>query len=857
MVSKKTVGMVAGIVVIGAVVAGATMQLDPIEQRAQETSGALFPQGRSAEVHAGLARLVDVRTEAEAGYVCLMLHVRGKPVCSSSFADDQQTFTVELANTLNLLGQRRIVPENRGMVRLIRSSEVALEPGTTSRIEFELAAPCKASFRQLNGLIEVVLVREGVHPQGLVVSEDGAQESVAAEPEAMPRIEEAGTWAHFEPDPGLYVLGMDGSDIAEILAENMVESGESVQFQAVDVADIDLALGEPPILAATSDVSLSDRAKETIATTETALEKAALTTAAAEAVEEGQSTASEPKSGQPAVATTREPFSVKPTSAPERRSSARASSTDPLYQPVTIDFRNMEVSNIVSLLAQKAQVNVVAGPEVTLTAPVSVFLRNVPLLTALETVLSLSQLGIVEEEGIFRIVPYEDAVKARRMSRMIYLQNAQAREVEQTLLAIATGMPESQQISIASNPTTNVIIVSGPEKQAAELEALAYQLDVAEPALPTATQVIKLNYSEPADLLPLIKGMLTPDGVGAAEADARGRQLIVTDLPVVIEQVRALVEEVDVPVKQVAIEGMIIDAVLRDATQTGVTWLLDLVRERNRLDPRQTIDILSSRRNTRGQVTGSVQDLAMGVTPDTTIGTDLLDAGVLTFGLLTDAFDFRGAIAAEVRSGNAEILANPIVLTTENKEATITIVQDYPYQQITQTTQGPPVATTAFKEIGVEMIVKPRVTHNNDIIVDLETKQSSISGLTPDGIPIEDKREAQTTLLTNDSRTIFIGGLRNIADRTDVSKIPVLGDLPVLNFMFRSTDINKVHTELLIFLTCHVVQESPPSLTPAQQVEFDKLGNSPDVPNSQRAFFRSLVKPGEMRDPMWKWRRSP
>jgi type II secretory pathway component GspD/PulD (secretin) len=274
--------------------------------------------------------------------------------------------------------------------------------------------------------------------------------------------------------------------------------------------------------------------------------------------------------------------------------------------------------------------------------------------------------------------------------------------------------------------------------------------------------------------------------------------------------------------------------VLRDASQTGVNWLLDLVRERDR-STGNAIDILNSRENKRGNIIGSLQDLNAGASLGN-VGADALDAGVLTYGVLTDSLDFRGAIAAEVQSRNAEILANPVVVTVENKKADISIVQDFPYQEITQSTQGPPVSSTAFKEIGIQLSVTPRVTHEKDIIVALETKQSSISGLTEDGIPIEDKRTAQTTLRSNDGKTIFIGGLRNIFDRNNVSKIPVLGDVPVINFMFRNTDIEKIHTELLIFLTIQDV---------------------PRVPDSQRAMFRQIVRPGEMRDPAWKWRRTP
>lgn len=527
---------------------------------------------------------------------------------------------------------------------------------------------------------------------------------------------------------------------------------------------------------------------------------------------------------------------------------------DPLYEPVTIDFRDMDLSNVVAILAQKAQINVIAGNDVSVTGAVTAYLQDVPLLRAMETVLRMNDLGIVEEEGIYRIVPYREALAARRTSRIIHLQRAQATDVSVTLEAVAQGMPEGARVSVAVNEPTNTVVLSGPEERVAEIETLTHQLDVAESSLPTETVAIKLNYAEPEQVQPLIESMLTPE-VGTVESDTRSRHLIITDQPMIIEQVQTLVEQVDKPVRQVAIEAMVIDAVLRDASQTGVNWLLDMVRSRDRLTGAAT-GILDGRRNTRGNVIGSLHDLNFGGNLGN-IGSEALDAGVLTFGVLTSDFDLRGAIAAEVASRNAEILANPVSVTLENNEAQLEIVQEYPYQQITQSTQGPAVASTSFKDIGITLSVLPRVTHDNDIIVSVDVKQSSVSGITQDGIPIEDRRSATTELRTKDGRTIFIGGLRNVADRMDVSKIPVLGDLPVLSFMFRTTDIEKTHTELLIFLTCHVIQDLLPELTPEQQVEYDKLSDVPDVPDAQRAYFRSLVRPGEMRDPAWKWRRTP
>jgi type II secretory pathway component GspD/PulD (secretin) len=289
----------------------------------------------------------------------------------------------------------------------------------------------------------------------------------------------------------------------------------------------------------------------------------------------------------------------------------------------------------------------------------------------------------------------------------------------------------------------------------------------------------------------------------------------------------------------VAIEAMVVDAVMRDASQTGINWMVDAIR----------------RHSTNGDLVSDLSRLEFDSTLGA-IGTDALDAAVITVGTLSSEVRLQAIIAAEVQSRNAQILANPSIVTVENQTAKISIVQEFPVQEITQGLTGPPVATTEFKPIGVTLEVTPRITHDNATIVQVAAKQSSVSGLTETGVPIEDKREAESTLRVNDDRTIFIGGLRNISDRISVSKVPILGDVPLLNILFRNNDLEKVNTELLIFLTCHVIEEDHPELTATQQFEYDRLDAAPEVPDAQRATFRTMVKPQEMRDPFWKWRRS-
>ena len=501
---------------------------------------------------------------------------------------------------------------------------------------------------------------------------------------------------------------------------------------------------------------------------------------------------------------------------------------DPLEQIVDIDFRDMELSHVVGLLADKAHINMVAGVDVK--GKVTARLSNVPLRQAMETVLRLNGLGFIQEGAIYRIVPYQEVVSAMQVRRIISLENAKVDDVKATLQEIVVGMPESQQVTLSANASMNVLILAGPEDRVMELEDVIRQIDVAEPVLPTVTEAIKLNYATPSELLgSLGKGMVSED-IGQVSADDRGRFLIVTDIPIKVEQIRELVKQLDMPVKQVSIDAMIVDAVLVDDSETGVDWLLNAVRSVN----------------TRGHTISNLKELFLDTTmPGPT-------ASQLTFDILSSDINLKGVIGAQVKDNKGRLLANPTIVTVENQPATINISQEIPYEKRDQSMTGPPMVSTAFKDVGTILEVTPRVTHDEHVLVKVMAKQSAVGETTASGVPVEIKRETETSLRTKNNQTIFIGGLRGHDTHADVTKVPVLGDVPVVNFLFKHNSVRKQSTELLIFLTCNVLPDEPPELTPEQQAEYDRLEQLPEVTNSQKELFHTVTHPNEYSPPVWR-----
>jgi len=505
-----------------------------------------------------------------------------------------------------------------------------------------------------------------------------------------------------------------------------------------------------------------------------------------------------------------------------------------------IDFEceQMPLAKVVPLLAYKAGINVIAGAD--LKGNVTMSLKQVTLRRAIEAALRMNGLGIIQEENIYRIVPYEEALSSDRSTIVVRLENAKATEVRKVLEEISKGTKGREYITLSANDTTNVVIVSGPEESIQGLAQMARELDIAKPVIPTITTTIKLNYADPEDLAKSIQKILTPK-TGNVSADARARNIIVTDIPVVVEQVKEIVQTLDVPVKQVLIDTMVVDATLGDESQTGIDWLLKSVHSQSWRD--------FVMYGPEGRKIGNIQQLDLGGASKTgdTIGS-------LTFNILTNEIDWKGVIKAQIQNRNGHLISNPVVATIENKPATITISQEIPYIDLSQTSQGGALTNTRFKQIGTVLEVTPRVTHDNHVIIDIKGKESTVVGEF-NGVPIEDMRQVTSTLHINSGQTIFVGGLRKRNDSVTAQKLPILGDIPVLNVVFRSNQRKAQINELLIFLTCSVLEQELPELTDEQKKAYDDAKQAPMDADLGKYMGHDVLHPKEMATPPYKWKR--
>ena len=160
-------------------------------------------------------------------------------------------------------------------------------------------------------------------------------------------------------------------------------------------------------------------------------------------------------------------------------------------------------------------------------------------------------------------------------------------------------------------------------------------------------------------------------------------------------------------------------------------------------------------------------------------------------------------LSALETDNRGKVVSNPRVITADKKKATISQGTEIPYQ----TASASGATTVAFKPAVLELAVTPQITPDDKIIMDLEVRKDSV-GVIFAGIPSIDTKKVSTQVLVENGDTVVLGGIFEQTIRTTVDKVPFLGDIPFIGFMFRNTTKQDDKTELLIFITPRIIKDS-------------------------------------------------
>lgn len=459
-------------------------------------------------------------------------------------------------------------------------------------------------------------------------------------------------------------------------------------------------------------------------------------------------------------------ISVKPLT--EREIEARSQEFAYTGKKLSLNFQDIEVRSVLQIIADFTDLNLVASD--TVQGRITLRLENVPWDQALDLVLKTKGLDKRVNGNVMMVAP-------------------------------AAEIAERERQELASRK---------------QLQELA----------PLRTEYIRVRYANAKEMFELFRGEENGQGSGAgagsqggnratgsvlsergeAIVDERTNSIILTDTAERIEAFKRLVEQIDIPIRQVMIEARLVIANTEFRREMGVRWggvgynagsdsLLEIGGSTAGLD--------SSPASPAEWLTGTgTLDLNENMMVDLGVADS---AGSFAFSVLTDSAFIDMELSALENTGYAEIVSQPKVITGDKQRATIESGTEIPYQEASASG----ATTTSFKEAVLKLDVTPQITPDNRIIMNLVINQDTVGALNQaTGIPTIDVTEVQTKVLVSNGQTVVLGGIFQVEQIKGEDKVPVLGDVPFLGRLFKRDVTSEEKRELLIFITPKIMADT-------------------------------------------------
>lgn len=434
---------------------------------------------------------------------------------------------------------------------------------------------------------------------------------------------------------------------------------------------------------------------------------------------------------------------------------------------ISLDFQDIAVRSLLQIMADFAAVNIIASD--TVTGNMTLKLEDIAWDDAFALILRARELGSIRDHDVIWVAPRDDIHKAETAD----LEARQAVEALEPLkteiVAINyTTAEDLQKVLIGTTRRTNTTLGQGTGIGGSSVNQSVSTLDQTESILSAR---------------------------GNVTADTRTNQLIIKDTARNLERIRELIHQLDRPVRQVLIESRIVIASHDFSRELGSKLSL---RPPNRIgNDAQVTDVSASPDQSNTNSVDLLVDLASRAAAGSggTVGLTLLKAGDYLLDL---------ELSAAQMEGRGEIISNPRLITADHTKASIKQGVEIPYQVMTASGGGS-VSNIQFKEAVLQLDVTPSIAPDNNLLLQLTIKKDAKGQDTTAG-PTIDKREMETTARVGNGETVVLGGVFEGTRGNTTHKIPVLGDLPGIGFMFRRNTVSDTRRELLIFITPKILE---------------------------------------------------
>ena len=342
----------------------------------------------------------------------------------------------------------------------------------------------------------------------------------------------------------------------------------------------------------------------------------------------------------------------------------------------------------------------------------------------------------------------------------------------------------------------NILMVAPSNELAArEAQNLQAQQQVEELAS-LYSEYVQINYAKASELADLIKNEDTSilSSRGSVSVDERTNTLLIRDTAKIIEDIKRMVNILDIAVRQVIIEARMVTVKDNINEELGIRWGVT--------DTDGQYATSGSLEGVNSANSASVPGLSDRLNVNLPV---VNPAGVLAFQVarLTDGTILDLELSAMEKENKGEIIASPRITTANQKEAYIEQGVEIPYQEAASSG----ATATQFKKAVLSLTVTPHITPDNKIILDLVVTQDTVSDVQSGQAPAIDTQRIGTQVLVNNGETIVLGGIYQQAIISTISKVPVLGDIPYVGWLFRNSNQFNEKKELLIFVTPRIVTE--------------------------------------------------
>ena len=341
----------------------------------------------------------------------------------------------------------------------------------------------------------------------------------------------------------------------------------------------------------------------------------------------------------------------------------------------------------------------------------------------------------------------------------------------------------------------NVLLVAPADEIAArERQELESQKQIAELA-PLRRELIQVNYAKASDMAKLFQSVTSAEGGaderGSITVDDRTNSIIAYQTQERLDELRRIVAQLDIPVRQVMVEARIVEANVDYDKALGVEWRGVSLGDNN-------------------FIVGGTNSLVKDSDPLEIQAGNFVDLGAagassgLNLGFITDNTLLDLELSAMEKTGNGEVISQPKVVTSDKETAKILKGSEIPYQEASSSG----ATSTSFKQAALSLEVTPQITPDNRIIMEVKVTKDApdfSNAAASGGVPAITKNEVDAKVLVSDGETIVIGGVFSNTQSKSVDKVPFLGDIPYLGTLFRRDVVKDSKSELLIFLTPRIM----------------------------------------------------